>query len=630
MWIKFIIILIILFSTEKLSAELSLIYPTEIDSLECGTTINLKWINSSSKPIDIYYSLDSINWISIQKNVNGDNYDWLVPITLQSKVYFKLFRAGDSGVELIWDNKKAHTDWTQVSKFVGDNKLVTVGKEDSVKVWEISSKKLLRTLFIQNSPTNIQATNFAMEYDPDQLLVAQDKTIWTWDLTNNKLDKIYVNPDLGTARVLDFDPNNREVAVGSNSGIIKIIDLFGVEVAHFSIPTMRTIYSIDYSSDGKFLAVAGDDGYIHLINLETEEITPSKLHHGGTQNLTIWSVEISNDSKYILTGGVDNKALLWDFNSLDTIQSYPSTANIRSTRFSKDSRQYLIAGLNFRIDQYSSNTLNMNGSTINHGAQVLWAEYLNNGDTLVSAGRDGSFKVWKNSNSADVISTSSSNLYQKMEINFPELYVNLNDTFAIYIEFKGNFDSLDSINIKYSLPIDLAHILDGLDPVKDVERDEIYEKRFEKGDIQTQDINLATALLSNRRKGDIKFVDINFYPTGNYKINTDDGFIEIIDTCDVDTSRFVIIDKGNTKVDVINVVENNILNYSLKTIIDSHFDISIYDINSTKVMQLQNTFFRNGNYTLSADIDKLASGIYFLVTKYEDKLLSNKFIKLEK
>ncbi len=635
MWAKIVIILLILISTEKISAELSFIYPSPTDSLECGTTININWINTTSNPIDLYYSLDSLNWILIENNLNSNNYNWLVPFSLKPTIYFKLSRASNSEVELIWDKQRAHTDWNQVSKFVGSNKLVTVGKEDSVKVWEISTKKLLRTLFIQNSSTNIQATNFAMEYDKDKLLVAQDKAIWTWDLSTDSTDKIYVNTNLGTARVLDYDPNNREVAIGSNKGFVEIIDLFGVKIAQFDLPNtklpnIKTIYSLDYSSDGKFLAVAGDDGYVYIINLETEEILQSKSHHGDTQNLTIWSVEISNDNKYILTGGVDNQAFLWDFSTLDTIISYPKTANIRSARFNKNSQSFLIAGLNNGVDQYSISSLNTDGNTINHGSQILWAEYLNNGDTLVSAGRDGSFKIWRNSRTDPDITIGTSNLYQKMEINFPELQVYLNQKFEIPIEFKGNFDLLDSVIINYFLPIDLAHILDGLNPVMIITRDEEYSKKFEKGDIQTQVINLATALMSDRRKGDIKFVDIKYYPTGNYRVNTDDGFIEIIDTCGTDTSRFVFIEKETTKVEITKMLVDDLLNYELSTIIDAEYDISIYGIYGNKILQLQNTFFRNGKYLFSDNIENLSGGVYFLVTKFEDKLLSKKFIKLEK
>ncbi len=634
MWVIILIILFGIFSTENSSAELTLLYPLSNDSLECGSAINIKWKNTSKDPIDLYYSLDSNNWQIIAKNLTIDNYNWTIPNSIKSKIYFKLQSKTIGGIELIWDNQNAHSNWVKVAKFVNNDKVVTVGRDDSVKVWDIPSKKLLRTLFIQNSPTNIQATNFAIEYDKNKLLVAQDKAIWTWDLNTDIKKRIYVNPKLDEILTLDYDPNNREVAVSSKHGIVTIIDLFGKATASFNLISdplfpINTIYSLDYSADGKFLLAAGDDGYLHLINLETEEIKKSKYHHGITNDYTIWSAQISNDNRLIISGGVDNIAIIWDFNTLDTIKTINYNADIRAAKFNNRSDKILIAGLANTLEQYTINQFKISNTTIDHKAQILWAEYLNNGDTLITAGRDNSFKIWRNIGYQDNEFVSSSILYQKLKINFPKLYVNINQKFNIPIEFEGDFKFLDSINIEYSLPIDIIKLNNISTPIKSVAKDEIFSKTFIKDSIKTQVLYNATALLSNRKNGDILFSNIKFYPEGNYKIETNDGFIEIIDSCNIDSSRYVTIDKANTNVVIANQIVSNVLKYKLNTIIDAKFDIAIYNYNGIKILSLNNSFYRNGIYDFSKDISSLPNNIYFLVTKYEDNILCSQFIKYE-
>ncbi|HRP02972.1 MAG TPA: hypothetical protein PLE30_10040 [Candidatus Kapabacteria bacterium] len=632
MWVIISIIILSCFSVEVKSAELKLLYPLQTDSLEIGSQINIKWENSSSKPINVLYSLDSLNWLPIVTNTTLTNYNWIVPQTFKSKVYFKLTRNGDTGVELIWDNKNAHTDWTQVAKFVGNDKIVSVGKEDSIKVWQISSKKLLRTLFIQNSPTNIQATNFAMEYDKDKLLVAQDKAIWTWDLQTDQKKRIYVNPKLIIAKVLDYDPNNREIAVSSDDGFVEIIDLFGKLTARFYFTKLKTISTLDYSSDGKFLAVAGDDGYLYVVNLETEEIKKSSYHHGAGENIDfkIWSVQISEDNKYIVSGGVDNKAVLWDFKTLDTIITYNYSSDIRATKFNSISDRFLVAGLNSKIEQYSISSMSNGGLTINHGSHILWAEYLNKGDTLLSAARDGSFKVWKNSNSADVVEVSSAIVYQNLKISFPEIKVQLGETFDIPIDFKGNFSILDSIKIKYSLPIDLINIKNFANNKQSVQADLELTNTFVKDKLIPQTLYTATSLLSYRKKGDLKIIEIEYFPNGNYKVETDDGSVEIMDSCIVDSSRFVSLENKSTVVEIKNQVVNNTLTYLLTSIIDAKYKFEIYDAIGNLKMELYDKFLHFGNYSFTNDISSLPEGTYFLVTKYEDKILSSQFLKLNK
>ncbi len=625
--IKLLIIFIVcLFPANKLFAEDNFIYPKSTDSLECGSTITIQWTNENNVPADLYYSYDDKIWTLIESNLFVSNYLWTAPITISKKIYFKVELSKQTSNRIIWDNKDAHNNWVLMSKFVANDRIISVGRDDSVKYWDIPSRQLIKTLNIQNS----QNTNFALEYARGKILVFQDYSVFTWDTELNTTSRIYSNTQLGTIRSAAYDPNNQEVAITSENGFVQIIDLFGEEMAKFTFGTLKTIHTLDYSDDGKYLAVAGDDGYVYVINLETEEILSTVQRHGDSSSHTVWSVDISPNNIFIISGGVDDKARLWDFKTLELIASYVHNSDIRATKFNSNGTLYLSGSLDNTLHQYSvTNKLEIPGADLNHQNQILWAEYLNKGDTLITAGRDNGFKVWKNGQSDVTEIKTSANLYQNLEIWFPEIFVKLNDDFQIPLKTKGNLDFIDSLKLFYTVPVDIADI-DGFVKPGPINRDELLLAVIEKNIPAEFILHQAIAMMSDRKKGDLKINNIKIYPDANYKLLTKDGFIEIIDECDIDTSRFVMIDKSNTSIKIIsNVISSNI-KISLYSNIDASYSMKIYNLNGLLVGELFEAHLKHGLYEFSFDCSELANGVYYLITIFENKFLSEKFIKSNK
>ncbi len=69
----------------------------------------------------------------------------------------------------------------------------------------------------------------------------------------------------------------------------------------------NTVYSVAFSSDGKYLACGSWDNTVKLWSVESQkEVTTLQGHDN-----TVYSVAFSPDGKYLASGSADNTVKLW-------------------------------------------------------------------------------------------------------------------------------------------------------------------------------------------------------------------------------------------------------------------------------------------------------------------------------
>jgi WD40 repeat protein len=78
------------------------------------------------------------------------------------------------------------------------------------------------------------------------------------------------------------------------------------------------IYSAAISPDGMKLAMVGNSNIVRIFDIDTGNIVQTLKRH---ENF-IQSVAFSNDSKWIITGGWDQQAILWDVNTGQIVQKF--------------------------------------------------------------------------------------------------------------------------------------------------------------------------------------------------------------------------------------------------------------------------------------------------------------------
>ena len=114
--------------------------------------------------------------------------------------------------------------------------------------------------------------------------------------------------------------------------------LIGVEQSYLNRQTLkgsdkRSVYvnSISYSSDGKHIFSAHEDGVAILWNSQGQLIQRFSGH-----KVAITSHTFSPNDQYILTGSRDKTAKLWDLNGLELQSFIGHTHGVTSVAISPD------------------------------------------------------------------------------------------------------------------------------------------------------------------------------------------------------------------------------------------------------------------------------------------------------
>jgi WD40 repeat protein len=178
---------------------------------------------------------------------------------------------------------------------------------------------------------------------------SEDNSAFVWDLTADdpgSSPTILKHKDWVSAITISED--DKWLATGDGSGHAFLWDLMNLEkpiTLLVGTGTMSSIKDLEFSSDGKWLAVA-EHMTAHLWNLTT--LDPTREHtelvgHG----YVISDLEISADSRWLATGSWDGTARLWDLTRSDPSDNavvFGDHAKQGLTvKFSPDSRWFITA-----------------------------------------------------------------------------------------------------------------------------------------------------------------------------------------------------------------------------------------------------------------------------------------------
>jgi len=169
----------------------------------------------------------------------------------------------------LWDIKKnqgLHTfdnfsDTIRSLCFSPDGLQLAAGSWDVIHLWDVLSKKLIRTF-------KGQTKNYisALAISPDGLTLAagsHDKTIRLWDMTSKK-QSLKLQGHLRRVNTVAFSPDNLTLASGSHDKQVKLWNIkTGKEINGLNVHN-DFVSSVAFSPDGNILASACHDNKIRL------------------------------------------------------------------------------------------------------------------------------------------------------------------------------------------------------------------------------------------------------------------------------------------------------------------------------------------------------------------------------
>ncbi|WP_414574265.1 WD40 repeat domain-containing protein, partial [Nostoc sp. CCY 9925] len=243
-------------------------------------------------------------------------------LTLQQAVYLKPNEKKENrAIEV--NTLEGHSKTvTSVAYSPNGHQLASASWDNTIKLWDISSGKLLQTLTGHSDTVN------SVAYSPNghQLASASwDNTIKLWDISSGKLLQTLTGHS-DTVNSVAYSPNGQQLASASADNTIKIWDISSGKLLQTLTDHSDTVNSVTYSPNGQQLASASGDKTIKIWDISSGKLLQTLTGHTSA----VISVAYSPNGQQLASGSWDNTIKIWNVSSgkfLKSLIGHSNTVN---------------------------------------------------------------------------------------------------------------------------------------------------------------------------------------------------------------------------------------------------------------------------------------------------------------
>ncbi len=220
-----------------------------------------------------------------------------------------------------------------------------------------------------------------------------DGNVRVWDLTT--AERVFTCPGFsgskyGTARIVAFSPDGRQLAAGSE-GVVNLWDWRNGQLLH-SLPGHGEMsISVAFSRDGRRLATGSWSGDVMIWDAETG----ARLHTLSGHRQPVSALAFSPDGGRLVSASFDKRLIVWDTTTRSEVLHFRAHDGlVLGVAFSPDGLRLASVGEDKTVRVWEAATgrevLGLRGHT-GMGMSVAFSP---DGRRLASAGRDATIRLW--------------------------------------------------------------------------------------------------------------------------------------------------------------------------------------------------------------------------------------------
>ncbi|HLK56249.1 MAG TPA: WD40 repeat domain-containing protein [Chthonomonadaceae bacterium] len=232
-----------------------------------------------------------------------------------------LATSGSDGTTRLWDTTNGHCQsviqagkiYVHAVAFSPDGSLLATGGMDSIKIWDVATRKLKQTLLVPHAI-------LSLVFSPDGKLLAScgfENTVILWNTSTWHSDRTISPSDTDGIYALAYSPDGKLLAGGDNDTTAKVWNPTTGKQIYVLKGHWGGVLAVAFSPDSKTLATGGDFS-IKFWDMATGQnigtIKPKDRdpkHDDPGIGTMVYSLAFSPDGSTLAVGAYDGIVDLW-------------------------------------------------------------------------------------------------------------------------------------------------------------------------------------------------------------------------------------------------------------------------------------------------------------------------------